>query len=116
MSRFATLLQKTGQTRIDVRLMDIVALLYALHRAGADDDIGFEDAGRTLEGITRVLNRRVALESSVLESALWSCNLLDEKGQFWHPEGLEFERWVKDIIGRNLKYNRVYNLIERKDG
>lgn len=106
------LAKKGGQWR-PVRLLDIAVLLYAVYQGAADEDVGFEDAQETLDTLTRKLNKKIFMEPAVLESALWSCNLLNEKGKFIHPRGLSFEQFLKDVLGRD-KFNRVYNVIEKE--
>jgi hypothetical protein len=107
-------LKKPGQQYRAVRLLDIAVLLYGITRAAADEQIGFEDAQATMDQIIgQLCKKKVLVDPRVLESALWSCNLLDEKGAFWHPKDQTFEAFVKDLLGSD-RFNRIYNVIEKQ--
>jgi hypothetical protein len=105
-------LVKTGAFRV-VKLLDLAILLYHVHKGSQDNEVGFLDARESLDTLTRSLNKEVYIDVSKLESALWSANIMDEQGKFWHPT-LTFEQWVKSIIG-NDKYHRVYGTLEKKE-
>ena len=85
------------------------------------DIIGFEDCSHSMEEITRRANLTIQpFPREMLESMLWSANLMDEYGYFWHPDGLSFEGFVKQILGRvstrhkkgsGVYFDRTYNLI-----
>jgi hypothetical protein len=107
-------LAKTGGQWRPVLLLDLAVLLYAVHQGASDDLVGFEDARETLESLTKRLSKRVLVDPNLIESSLWSANLLDELGRFKHPNGLSFEEFAQRIVGRG-KFNRRYNVIERKD-
>lgn len=108
-------LSKPGGKWRTVRLLDFVTLLDNIYRAAEDGEIGFEDAGDTIDTLTRKLNKKVLIDPGTLEGALWSCNLMDEKGKFWHPRYKTFDEWVKQLLGQD-HFNKIYNLIEKKDG
>ena len=96
-----------------VKLLDLAVLLYHVHR-GANDfpqSVGFEDAERTLGGLTGQLNASVYVDIRLLESALWSCSLLNDQGHFWHPKNIPFENFVKNLSGKH-KFNYKYNVFE----
>ena len=67
---------------VAVTLRDIMVLLDNVRLGASMPDVGFEDANQTYNSIVTKLNKKVSLKVSDLESALWSCNLLDEKGKF----------------------------------
>jgi hypothetical protein len=108
------LAKKGGQWR-HVKLLDIATLLLNIHMAAKDEDVGFEDAQNTLSSITARLNKMVLLDPALIESGLWSGNLLNEKGRFVSPTGETFDEFVRRLLGRD-GFNRIYNTIERKDG
>ena len=95
-----------------VSLLSLAILLYHVHRGAQHDQVGFEDAQETLDTLTRKLSRRVPVDPAVLESALWSANLMDEQGQWWHPRGLTFEQFVKGMLP-GMKFDRTYNTLKK---
>lgn len=107
-------LNSPNKLKLPVKLLDVAVLLIAVHMGAQDDNVGFEDARLTLEELVRRLDKTIWVDQSLLESAMWSANLMDEAGKFWHPESLTFEEFAKDVCGRH-RFNRTYNLIERKN-
>lgn len=108
------LAKKGGQYRV-IRLIEVVTLLHnVLEGARNADSVGFEDAHHTIESLTRKLNRKLLIEPSVLESCLWSCNLLNERGEFWDGKGRTFEQFLAHIITPGDRFDRRYNVIVKK--
>jgi len=105
--------KKHGRWR-PLRLLDVAVLLFNVHKGATDAEVGFEDCRETLDTFTRKLNKYMFVDPMLLESALWSCNLLDEHGRFWHPQGLTFEEFLKKVVRRG-KFNRTYNVIENEE-
>lgn len=98
-----------NQTNISV--YNLMILLYNVYRGSMTKGVGFEDANHTLKTFTKKLNDRVRVDTRLVESALWSCNLLDEKKKFWHPSGYNFKHFSSLALnGRD--FNRQYNWIE----
>jgi hypothetical protein len=108
-------LSKKGGAWRPVRLMDIVTLLHCVWAAKQHPDVGFEDASRTIEQMTRMLNKRILVDPSLLESTLWSCNLLDERGEFWDVRGRSFSTFLRELLGNERKFDRRYNVIIREE-
>lgn len=106
-------LSKQGGRWRSVKLLDVATLLLNVHMAAKDDEVGFEDANETLTSFTSKMSRSVALDPTLIESALWAANLLDEKGKFVSPSGETFEAFVKRLLGSD-SFHRIYNTIERK--
>lgn len=106
-------LSKPGGQWRPIRLLDVAVLLWHIHRGAQDDAIGFEDAGQTVETITNRLNKQIMIDPALLESGLWSCNLADEQGKFWHPRAWTFDQYVARLLGPGERFNRFYNLIEK---
>lgn len=101
--------------KIELSLFDILVLLDNIYLGAKDKYIGFEDADRTMDELIRELNKRIAIPQPLVESALWSCNLLDEKGKFSHKKGLTFNQFLSRIIKKGKKFNKDYNVIEDTD-
>lgn len=102
------------QTAVRVSTLDLLVLLdHVLRGAALPDLIGWEDAENTLQDMVKLLNRDVYLDRSVLESALWSANLMNEAGKYKHPMGMGFDEWLKQLLGP-LKFNKQLNTIGEK--
>lgn len=102
-----------SQERRYVKMLHLTALLYNIYQGALDGEVGFEDAHRTLEGLTAPLNKSTQVLTSVLESALWSCNLMNEQGKWWHPTGITFDEFLKEVLEKD-SFDKMYNLIVRK--
>lgn len=90
---------------IAVSLLDLSVILYNMHAAAIDPEVGFEDCERTLWKLTDELHRRsVTVTYGALESALWSSNMLNEKGSFFNPRRTkdgkteEFDAFVARLL------------------
>lgn len=97
-----------------VNLFQAAVILSNLAIARKDKDVGFEDADRTYDEVIDAFTRggTVSVKQEVLESALWACNLLDERGKFFHPSGKSFDRFLKLLLSRQERFNRDLNFIE----
>lgn len=74
------------------------------------------DADMTVREIIAEVNTGTNyINRKVLESAFYCCNMNDERGQFWHPYGMSFDRFVKKIIGKDFYFNRYYHWIEHEE-
>jgi hypothetical protein len=104
-------LSKPGMKLRTVRLVDVMTLVHNVMAGAMDESVGFEDAGRTINDVLRRLNRNILMDPSVLESALWSCNLMNEKGQFWDSRGRSFDELLLAVL-KGDPFNKTYNLIE----
>ncbi len=107
-------LEKRGGQLRNVSAMALAVLIYHVFRGAEIEEVGFEDAQETLDTFYRKANRFTLIDPALVESALWSCNLMDERGQFWHPRGRTFDQFLKEVLGDKDGFNKVYNLIEKK--
>lgn len=99
----------------EVKLLDVVTLLYNIHVGASHDRVGFEDCLETLESITKKLSsKKLFIDPSVLESALWSCNMMDECEEFWDARDRSFDEFVLQLLGKD-SFDRFFNTIERKE-
>lgn len=102
-------LSKKGGRYRKVKLLDIVTLLHNMYAGARHPKVGFEDAHETTNTILRRLNKKVLIDPTILESLLWSCNLLDERGKFWDAKGRTFDDFVTQLGIK--KFDKRYNLI-----
>jgi hypothetical protein len=101
-----------NQVKQRVSLMELVTLIQNVIVGAQTTEVGFEDARETVESLTRKLNGFTMIETSVLESALWSCNLLNENQKFWDTKGRDFDSFLKDLLGNARRFDKTYNLIK----
>lgn len=109
------------QPTFRIALIDLVTLLYNVHRGAQDEEqVGFEDCERTLQQLTKDLSPvRARVDRSALESGLWSCNLMDEVGEFWSPKDESFDRFLNRVLRyaspqERLEFDKFFNLIRKK--
>lgn len=103
--------------------LEAAVLLLHLHAAAhLPDEVGFEDANHSIAKLTRQLClHHTYIDRRFLESVLWSSNLMDEIGLFWHPNGDTFEEFLDRLVNknknryeRNIYFDRFYNLFRNK--
>ncbi len=88
-------------------LRDVVA-------GAASFQVGFEDAERTMEQNIRHLTHRVRPATTVVESSLWSSNLLNEIEEWAHPSRITFDEWLEEMLGDELVFDKFWNTIEER--
>ncbi len=104
--------KKGGQWR-PVKLMDLVTFIYNVSQGTREDSVGFEDAARTVDMLLKELNKSVMLDPALLESAFWSCGMMQEAGKFWDTKNRTYDEFIKDVLGKD-KLHRVYHTIEKE--
>lgn len=102
-------------------LLELTVLLYHMHRgAQLEDKVGFEDCEHTLQSLTKLLSpKRTVVPKAALESALWSCNLMDEIGEWWSPDGRTFDQFLSDLQryrqpDERVEFDKVYNRLRSR--
>ena len=92
---------------------DFGALVFNFVKAARDPNIGFEHVATDLFGWFRALAPSgVELDEAFVEDMLCAANFLDEKKKYEHPTNKPFTTLVRDVIGRNKKFNKYTNTIE----
>jgi hypothetical protein len=112
--------RKKSDNAVDTRIrwisvLELVVILDNVYEASKDKNIGFEDPRETLFSFLFRMNRAIRMYTEDLESGLWSCNLLAEKGKFRHPKGWSFDEFVSKML-RGDTFNKDYNYIEGDKG
>jgi hypothetical protein len=75
------------------------------------------DAERTVEELMKEIDRLDGYVSmSVLEAALYNCNMNHEDKKFWHPWGWTFDKFIDDLLPADQVFDKDYNRIEDRDG
>lgn len=93
-------------------MSELAILLGNVVMAAQNPDIGFEDTEMLLDRFLQILDKFTKVKDAHLERCLWACNLLDEKGLFWHPSGKSFDEFVSEVI-QDGTFNKQYNLIKK---
>ncbi len=101
---------------LTLSVLDIATLLVHVHRgAQLEEKVGFEDCESTLHELTKKLAPfRLSIDRVPLESALWSCNLMDEVGEWWSPTGESFDTFVARIA-KGYAFDKFFNLLKKKE-
>lgn len=98
--------------KIKVSLIDLVALIDSVSKGAAHEEIGFEDADRTLETLLSSLNKHVMVDKEAIESALWSASYLSRAGEFKHPLNTPFHTMLNRIVPEGMTYDEFFHIIE----
>ncbi len=106
-------LSKKGGAWRPIRITELCTLMYSFLRASEHEDIGFEDTNMSYEMMHKRLNREFKLDPSTMESLLWSCNMLNERGEFKDVKGRSFDEFVTDVL-KGDDIHRVYGWIVKK--
>jgi len=101
---------------IHLSLYQAAILLVSLYKAAKDPKIGHQDIDYSFKQLVNSLSGKgISVRKEVIESALYSCNMLSEDGKFWHPEGKSFNQFTKTVIGSDMTFDSFYNLIRSKN-
>lgn len=105
---------KGTPVRFSISGLEAAILITALFKAG---ETGlFLSADETLAQVCAQLEHyRQPIKKKILQEALYVCNMQMENGTFWHPQGTNFDGFIKKILPSDFSYDRTYNLIERND-
>ena len=114
-NRFAK--HNDGISTMRIKLMDVLVMLYALHRADSVPALHNIDADQTVEELSALLNKSVLVNKKTIESGLACVNMLNELGLYYHPQGRSFATMLDRMFrgSRNYTFNRSYNLIMEKN-
>lgn len=96
-----------------ISALDVTALLSNVLVAAQDRALGIEDAHRTAEQLVKELNVKLRLSESIIESALWACNMLNERGAFVSKDGSTFKELAKRIADKEV-FDDQYNYFRDK--
>ena len=97
-----------------MRLFDVALLLYHMHRAEADPRLSNRDADESVHAVSQRLNIPKRVQVAAIEKALWAANMLDEMGEWWHPRGWSFDRFIDEAVPKDYIFDKRYNTLEKK--
>jgi hypothetical protein len=106
-------LQKEGGQWRPIKLVELVTMLHNVWEGSRQELVGFEDARETINSLTKRLNKSVVVDPNLLESCLWSCNLMNEQGKFWDCRGRNFEEFLREALP-GAKLDPFYNTLTFK--
>lgn len=100
------------------RIGPLQAVVLMWHLTNSED--AENDADKTVPELVRELDESGGfVPKGLLESALYCCNMEYERGKFWHPLDMPFDRFINGIlISQTLHFDKYRNVIyeERKGG
>lgn len=87
---------------------DMVVLMHhVLYSEDAEND-----ADRMVEELAMHLDHyKGYVGKGVFESALYCCNMENERGNFWHPLGMKFDAFLERVIPLGQRFDKYYNVI-----
>lgn len=101
--------------RLRISALDAVDLLGNVYYGANIDEVGFEDMERGINDLARQLSYfKYYVDADAVQSALWSCNLMNEEGRFYSARGEEFDKFVARLMatsGQAYIFDKRYNLI-----
>jgi len=101
------------RTRFPISPLEAVVLLHNVLKCEDAEN----DADRTVDEIVGEIDDLDGMiTKSLLESALYCCNMEDERKQFWHPLKWELKRFVKELLPHKYVFDYYYNRIEEDNG
>lgn len=92
----------------------LVVLMDNVYRGSEHPNVGYEDAYIPFDMFAARLNKQHWLNIQEVESALWSCNLMNEEGKFWHPRGISFDEFIESLKLTGYKFDRTFNTLDRE--
>jgi hypothetical protein len=100
-----------------LRLSDeqLAVLLSHMARGAPHPLVGFSHTHKTIDEVVKDLSRSRIVNLEDVECALWSCNLLDEQGEFMHPYGQTFDQFVLNITPTGKVFDKFFNVFLDKD-
>jgi hypothetical protein len=103
-------------THITVTKEDQAILIRDVKAGLESTQVGFEDAEKTFAQQISALQASLRLPIGVLESALWSSNLLNEIGEWYHPRDPEitFGQWTESMVAP-LQFDTFWNTIDKDE-
>lgn len=88
----------------------VAVLLDCVSRGAAHPHVGFCDQDFTIDQVKAGLSKLV-VRAEILESALWSANMLDEIGRFSPQYTLTFDEFLSSVLPSKFIYDKFFNLI-----
>lgn len=97
---------------IKVTRFDLAILIYNYLRH--HEKYGNMDAVRSYDAVKKRLRKKDWYELPAVEALLYCANMLNEDGEFWHPEKITFDDWVKRAFGRT-DFDKIYNYFKEAE-
>ena len=97
---------------VSVRLLDVYALMDNVTRGRDHKDVGHQDVDHTYESLRSHLNSYIYLPTDVVQSALWSASMLNEAGEYKHPEDLSYQGLAQKICPPGLTYDEFFHVFK----
>lgn len=85
----------------------LVLIHHVVHCEDAEND-----ADRTVQELVQEIDHYDGyISKGVLESALYCCNLENERGHFWHPLKYPFDSFLRKVIPGGQHFDKYYNCL-----
>lgn len=101
---------------VKLSLYNLMVIVYNVTKAVKDDRIGFVECNETVKDFMRELNKNVYVDTGVVERGLYYCVMLDEEREFWHPNDINLDTFIRQILPESANFDRIFSSIESKEG
>lgn len=102
------------EMKLNVKNTDLAVMLFNIYEAARDPSLGYMDADRRLRSLSDDITRKPArIKQSLVESALYFCNMRAEQGLFWDPFNRPIDQFLKDVSdgsGKPYRFDKDYHL------
>jgi hypothetical protein len=103
-----------GSQKRAITVKQLAVLLYHYYITLDDPNIGSEDVEQSAPAFQSALNQEVVLDQGDLEKLLWHLQMAYESDMYWNPAEEEYDYFVKGLVGKNERFDKLYCLIMNK--
>lgn len=104
-----------GQVKRKITAKQLSILLYHFYVGLVQkQDIGFPDAETSALKFQSELNQEVTISTEHLEKLLFALEYANELGLYWNPAGEEMDYFVKGLLEKNEKFDKLSCLLLKK--
>ena len=95
---------RVGERRVRLSLPDTAVLISNFFAAARLDDVGVQDIEKGYEDhLNEIDHADISLPEWLVENMLWAAHMLEEKGQFLHPQERDYKSWKAAMERRSGK-------------
>lgn len=111
--RRKSFIDNNGDRVISAR--QLMILFYHFYLMLNDNDIcGFMDCDKTAAQFQNEMDQDIRLSQEVLEKLLYMLQVAYENDLYWNPAGDDIESFIKSLLVKNEKFDKLSCLISKK--
>lgn len=97
--------------RFSITLFAAMVLYFNLYRARKS--VGYSDPEHRFADLDKMLkNTKISLSRDEVESLLWNSVILHEQNEFWHPEDVTIDEFIRQVVRwvqHRVYFDKFYN-------